>query len=140
MGLEGEFSPSKLRLGAWESWTVYLPPSARGDSLTTQVWENKKTPFTREKAGSHSHALTHILLYESTLPCIYLGFLVAQAVKNPPALQETWGRSLGCEESWRWAWQPTPVFLPGESPWSEEPGGLQMGSERVRHHGATKHT
>ena len=21
--------------------------------------------------------------------------------------------------------QPTPVFLPGESPWSEEPGGLQ---------------
>ena len=22
-------------------------------------------------------------------------------------------------------WQPTPVFLPGESPWTEEPGGLQ---------------
>ena len=29
---------------------------------------------------------------------------------------------------------PTPVFLPGESPWAEEPGGLQfMGSQRVRH-------
>ena len=27
------------------------------------------------------------------------------------------------------AWQPAPVFLPGESPWTEEPGGLQpMGS------------
>ena len=26
---------------------------------------------------------------------------------------------------WRSAWQPTPVFLPGESPRSEEPGGLQ---------------
>ena len=25
---------------------------------------------------------------------------------------------------WRWAWQPTPVFLPGESPRAEEPGGL----------------
>ena len=25
----------------------------------------------------------------------------------------------------RRAWQPTPVFLPGESPWTEEPGGLQ---------------
>ena len=24
--------------------------------------------------------------------------------------------------SWRRAWQPTPVFLPGESPWIEEPG------------------
>ena len=22
-------------------------------------------------------------------------------------------------------WQPTPVFLPGECPWTEEPGGLQ---------------
>ena len=22
-------------------------------------------------------------------------------------------------------WQPSPVFLPGESPWTEEPGGLQ---------------
>ena len=29
---------------------------------------------------------------------------------------------------------PTPVFLPGESPWIEEHGGLQfMGSQRVRH-------
>ena len=28
--------------------------------------------------------------------------------------------------------QPTPVFLPGESPWTEEPGGLQsMGSQKV---------
>ena len=26
---------------------------------------------------------------------------------------------------WRRKWQPTPVFLPGESPWIEEPGGLQ---------------
>ena len=35
---------------------------------------------------------------------------------------------------WRRAWQPTPVFLPGESPWIEEPGGLQsMGSQRVGH-------
>ena len=34
---------------------------------------------------------------------------------------------------WRSSWQPTPVFLPGESPWTEEPGGLQsMGSQRVR--------
>ena len=24
---------------------------------------------------------------------------------------------------WRRAWQPTPAFLPGESPWTEEPGG-----------------
>ena len=34
----------------------------------------------------------------------------------------------------RRAWQATPVFLPGESPWTEESGGLQsMGLQRVRH-------
>ena len=33
---------------------------------------------------------------------------------------------------WRRAWQPTPVFLPGDSRWTEELGGLQsMGSQRV---------
>ena len=41
---------------------------------------------------------------------------------------------------WRRAWQPTPVFLPGESPWTEKPGGLQsLGSQRVRHDWVTKH-
>ena len=40
----------------------------------------------------------------------------------------------------RRAWQPTPVFLPGGSPWMEEPGGLQsMGLQRVRHDWATKY-
>ena len=35
---------------------------------------------------------------------------------------------------WRRAWQPTPVFLPGESAWTEEPGGLQtMGLQKVEH-------
>ena len=30
--------------------------------------------------------------------------------------------------------ESTPVFLPGESPWTEVPGGLQsMGSQRVGH-------
>ena len=28
--------------------------------------------------------------------------------------------------SWRRAWRPTPVFLPGEFPWTEEPGRLQF--------------
>ena len=39
------------------------------------------------------------------------------------------------------AWQPTPVFLPGESPRTEEPVGLQsVGSQRVGHNWATKHS
>ena len=35
---------------------------------------------------------------------------------------------------WRRKWQPTPVFLPGESQGQGEPGGLpSMGSHRVGH-------
>ena len=35
---------------------------------------------------------------------------------------------------WRMKWQPTPVFLPGESQGLGEPGGLpSMGSHRVGH-------
>ena len=41
--------------------------------------------------------------------------LVAQLVKNPPAMQETQVRFLGWEDPWRRKWQLTPVFLPGES-------------------------
>ena len=41
--------------------------------------------------------------------------LVAQLVKNHPAMQETQVPSLGQEDSWRRKWQPTSVFLPGKS-------------------------
>ena len=40
--------------------------------------------------------------------------LVAQTVKNLPAMWETWVQSLGQEDPWRRKWEPTPVFLPGE--------------------------
>ena len=44
------------------------------------------------------------------------------------------GLILGLGRFPRRAWQPTPVFLPGESPWTEEPGELQsLGSQRVGH-------
>ena len=35
---------------------------------------------------------------------------------------------------WRREWLPTPVFLLGESPWTEEPGRIQsIGLQRVKH-------
>ena len=41
---------------------------------------------------------------------------------------------------WRRPWQPTPVFLPGESSWTEEPGRLQSARlQRVGHDWASKH-
>ena len=50
---------------------------------------------------------------------------MAQTVKKLPAMRETWVQSLGWEDALEEALQSIPVFLPGESPWTEEPGGLQ---------------
>ena len=45
------------------------------------------------------------------------------------------GSLLGLGKSPEKGWQPIQVFSPGESPWTEEPGGLQsMGSQRFRHY------
>ena len=67
--------------------------------------------------------------------------LVAQMVKNLPAMRETWIQSLGWEDSWRKSWQPTPrhgnpVLLPGESTQAAHgAGGLQsIGLQRVGHY------
>ena len=40
--------------------------------------------------------------------------LVAQLVKNPPAMQETWVQTLGWEDPLEKERLPTPVFWPGE--------------------------
>ena len=67
--------------------------------------------------------------------------LVTQMVKNYLEFGRPWVQSLGWEIPWRRSWQTTPVFLPGEVPWTEEPGGLQsMGSQRIRHNSVTKHS
>ena len=57
-------------------------------------------------------------------------------VKNPPANAgdiEKWVQSLGWEDLWRKAWQPTPVsILAWRIPQTEEPGGFwSIESQRV---------
>ena len=64
-------------------------------------------------------------------------FLVAQTIKNLSAMRRLGFNPWVGKIPWRRAWQPTPVFLPGESLWTEEPGGLQsMGLQRVGHNWA----
>ena len=53
---------------------------------------------------------------------IYMrAYLVAQFIKNLPAMRETWVQSLSWEDPLEEYWQPTRVFLPSEAPWTEEP-------------------
>ena len=54
---------------------------------------------------------------------ITLASLVAQMVKNLSAVQETRVQSLVWKIPWSRAWQPTPVFLPGESHRQKTPAG-----------------
>ena len=69
-----------------------------------------------------------MLLY--TVYLRYRASLVAPAVKNLPAMQETWVQSLSWEDPWKRAWPPTPVFFPKQSPGQRNlagcsPGGLK---------------
>jgi len=60
--------------------------------------------------------------------------LVAQMVKNLPAMRETWVRSLGREDPLGKEMATHSSILAWRVPWTEEPGGLwSMGSRRVGH-------
>ena len=60
--------------------------------------------------------------------------LVAQIVKNPPAMLETWVRSLVWEDPLEEGMATHSSILAWEIPWTEEPGGLQsVGSQRIGH-------
>ena len=60
--------------------------------------------------------------------------LVAQTIKNPPAMQKTWVRSLGQEDPLEKGMVTHTSVLAWRIPWIEEPGGLQStGSQKVRH-------
>ena len=60
--------------------------------------------------------------------------MVAQMVKNPPAMQETWVQSLDWEDFLEKRMSTHSSILAWRIPWTEEPGGLQsMHSQRVRH-------
>ena len=58
--------------------------------------------------------------------------LVAQMVKNLPAMWETWVQSLGREDPMKEEIITHSSVLAWETPWTKEPGGLQStGLQRV---------
>ena len=59
-----------------------------------------------------------------------LASLVAQLVKNPPAMWETWVQSLGWEDTLEKGKAPHSSILAWRIPWTV----WSMGSQRVRHH------
>ena len=86
-------------------------------------------------------ALREEAISSSTMRCnlpgllVCLGsFLVAQTVKNLPAMQETQVRSQGQEDSLEKGMATHSSILAWRIPWTVEPGWLQsIGSQRVGH-------
>ena len=67
--------------------------------------------------------------------CMYTrASLVAQMVKNLPAVQETWVQSLGWEDPLEKEMATRSSILAWRIPWTEKLGGLQsMRLQTVRH-------
>ena len=117
--------PSGLGLGPGVSWGC------------VSAWSPRPWPF-RESGTlpfEVNSSVESLSLPQRSL-CYRKYSQVAQWVKNPPARQETWVRSLGQEDQ-----PPTHRILAWRIPCTEEPGGLQStGSQRVGWTEATEHS
>ena len=78
--------------------------------------------------------------HEKCISCIIGGFFTHWESPGKPKITSDFNPWVG-KIPWRRIWQPTPVGLPGESPWIVETGRLQsMELQRVWHNWATKHS
>ena len=107
-----------------------LKHSAGPPAVTRRV----SYPSNTALSSSHSYPLWQVpslLVY----PYYYSqASLVAQMVKNPPAMQETQVQSLGQEDPLEKEMATHSSPLAWEIPWTEEPGGLHSPwGHRVRH-------
>ena len=92
-----------------------FPDSSVGKESTCNAGDSGSIPGSGRSAGE---GIGHPLQYSSAS-------LVAQLVKNPPAMRDTWVQSLGWEDPLEKGNVPTPVFWPGEfhvlySPWGHK--------------------
>ena len=91
--------------------------------------QGRKESDTIEQLHFHFHFHTYNFIDHN-----FWASLVAQMVKNLPAIQETWVRSLGWEDPLEKEMATYSIILAWRIPWKEEPGGLQStGSQRVGH-------
>ena len=113
-------------LWATQRW-LDLNSSSTGTRIPRLLLALLKISFLVETTINRVHILFSLHLYFLLDICRFnssaslVDSCVAQMVKNLPAMRKTWVRKI----PWRRTWQPTPVFLPGESAWTEEPGGLE---------------
>ena len=73
-------------------------------------------------------------MYAYSYMYVYKYGLLAQLVRNPPAMQQTWVYSLDWEDPPEEGMATHSSILAWRIPWTEEPGRLQsIGLQRVGH-------
>ena len=91
-----------------------LPGGSNGKDSTCNVGDLGSIPGLVRSAGEGTG---YPLQY-------YWASTVAQLVKNPPAMQETWVQSLGWEDPLEEGRATHSSILAWRIPWTEEPSGL----------------
>ena len=95
--------------------------SSAGQESSCNAGDPSLIPGSGRSAGE---GIGHQLQYSWT-------FLVAQTVKNPPAMRETWIQSLDWEDPLEEGMATYSSILAWEIPWTGKPGGLQsVGSQK----------
>ena len=103
--------PRKMAFGEWNSGSLWLKKFYYPRSSSAKIW------------GKYM---------------VSRASLVAQMVKNQPAMQKTQVQFLGREDPLEKRMVTHSSILAWKTPWTEEPGRLQsMGSQRVGHDWAT---
>ena len=108
-GRVGEFGDASSALHLL--WTLFLlgfPGGSAGKESTCNAGDPGSIPGSGRSAGE---GIGHPLQDSWAL-------LVAQLVKNPPAMQETWFRSLGWEDPLEEGMAPHPGILAWRIPWT----------------------
>ena len=120
-------------------WATELKPMkhAKEKLIISMKTKFRKNIMKQSKLSEMDNTHVNLSLYCFTT--VYIAFLVAQSVKNLPAMQEIQVWFLGQEDPMERKWQPTPVFLPGKSHGQRSLEGYSpCGRKRVRHDLATK--
>ena len=101
-----------------------FPGSSAGKESTCNAEDPGLIPGLQRSPGE---GMGYLLHYSWTS-------LVAQTIKNLPAIQETWVQSLGWEDPLEKGMATHFSILAWRIPWTEDPGRLQsMGFQRVGH-------
>ena len=125
--------------GHKDGFVFFFSSSQIGNRSALENQPNNQQIFVENKPSSSLLSTTaNIYLCGNT----HIGAsLVAQIVKNPLAMWETWVGSMGWEDLLEEGMEIHSSILAWRIPWTDEPGGLQaMRSQKVRHDSGIKHS